>query len=78
MALMDRHLGHWSGTAPKTRDIPAPAVMEPVKIFKQMDISQANMYFGHIGVKRSHPDYYALVLVNYTLGGGGFSSRNTE
>ena len=30
---------------------------------------------GHIGVARGNPDYYALQVMNYILGGGGFSSR---
>ena len=30
---------------------------------------------GHLGLPRSHPDYYSLRLVNYILGEGGFSSR---
>lgn len=42
------------------------------------DISQANIILGHIGVKRDNPDYYALSVMNYILGGGGFSSRLME
>jgi zinc protease len=30
---------------------------------------------GHNGVARGNPDYYALQVMNYILGGGGFSSR---
>jgi zinc protease len=30
---------------------------------------------GHAGVPRTHPDYYAIQVMNYILGGGGFSSR---
>ncbi|MCL6614484.1 MAG: insulinase family protein, partial [Firmicutes bacterium] len=29
----------------------------------------------HLGISRSNPDFYALQLLNYILGGGGFSSR---
>lgn len=38
-------------------------------------ITQANIVIGHAGVSRDNPDYYAVVLMNYILGGGGFSSR---
>jgi zinc protease len=38
-------------------------------------ITQANMILGHIGVSRDNPDYYALTVMNYILGGGGFTSR---
>ena len=41
-------------------------------------ITQANIILGHAGVSRDNPDYYALTVMNYILGGGGFSSRLTE
>lgn len=31
--------------------------------------------FGHQGVARDDPDFFAAQLVNYVLGGGGFNSR---
>jgi len=39
------------------------------------DLTQANIIVGHEGVPRGHPDYYAIQVMNYILGGGGFSSR---
>jgi zinc protease len=39
------------------------------------DLTQANIVLGHNGVARGNPDYYALQVMNYVLGGGGFSSR---
>ena len=33
---------------------------------------------GHAGVSRENPDFYALRVMNYILGGGGFSSRLVE
>jgi zinc protease len=41
-------------------------------------ITQANIIIGHAGVSRGNPDFYALTVMNYILGGGGFSSRLTE
>ena len=38
-------------------------------------LTQANIILGHGGVARGHPDYYAIQVMNYILGGGGFSSR---
>ena len=31
--------------------------------------------FGHDGISREDPDYYAVSVMNYVLGGGGFASR---
>jgi len=41
-------------------------------------ITQANIILGHSGVSRENPDYYALTVMNYILGGGGFASRLME
>ena len=41
-------------------------------------ITQANVILGHAGVSRENPDYYALTVMNYILGGGGFASRLME
>ncbi len=41
-------------------------------------ITQANIVMGHKGLARTSPDYYAMSVLNYILGGGGFSSRLTN
>jgi zinc protease len=41
-------------------------------------ITQAHIILGHAGVSRENPDYYALTVMNYILGGGGFASRLVE
>lgn len=38
-------------------------------------VTQANVVMGHAGVSRDNPDYYALSVMNYILGGGGESAR---
>jgi zinc protease len=39
------------------------------------DIPQATIVFAQAGVKRDDKDFFAAYLMNYVLGGGGFSSR---
>ncbi len=41
-------------------------------------LTQANIVLGQNGVSRDNPDFYALSVLNYILGGGGFSSRLME
>ncbi len=41
-------------------------------------IPQTILLMGHKGLKRSDPDWYAATVLNYVLGGGGFSSRLME
>lgn len=39
------------------------------------DLTQANIILGHSGIRRDDPDYYAVLIMNHILGGGGFESR---
>ncbi|MDP3706503.1 MAG: pitrilysin family protein, partial [Polaromonas sp.] len=39
------------------------------------DAAQAHVLIGQPGFKRADPDYFALTVGNYILGGGGFVSR---
>jgi zinc protease len=51
---------------------------EPVVRAIPFASAQAHVLIGQPGYKRSDPDHFALVVGNYTLGGGGFVSRLTE
>ena len=63
-----------SGKIPEERF--ATAFADQKKTIKiDRSITQANIILGHRGVSRDNPDYYALTVMNYILGGGGFSSR---
>ncbi len=52
-----------------------PALTGPVIEKIDRPISQASIVWGHLGIARSNPDFYALQVMNYILGGGGFVSR---
>lgn len=75
-ALLDKHLGQW-----KQKDIPSTRLPEvsatkgPTVIRTDKDLTQANIILGHLGISRDNPDYYAVSVMNYILGGGGFASR---
>jgi zinc protease len=76
------HLGRafrsWEKGAPPAEAGPAPSPGPATVIKVNKDLTQANIIIGHDGVPRSHPDYYAIQVMNYVLGGGGFSSRLTD
>lgn len=38
-------------------------------------VPQSAIVFGHGGPKRDDPDFFAAYVMNYVLGGGGFTSR---
>ncbi len=39
------------------------------------EINQSNIRLGHLGIRRHNPDEYAVQIMNYVLGWGGFTSR---
>jgi len=72
---LERALPGWNKGVASTPP-PAPAkIGAPQSLQVKKDLTQANIILGHDGVRRDHPDYYALQVMNYILGGGGFSSR---
>lgn len=60
---------------------PVPAVQETVKS-KREDINfpaqQTHVRMGHPAIRRADPDYFPLIVGNYTLGGGGLVSRLSD
>ncbi len=75
-SIIDEYLGAWkTKTLPGKTVAPVPKsrAKKAVKIDK--DLTQANIVLGHIAISRDNPDYYAVSVMNYILGGGGFSSR---
>lgn len=63
----------------------APLAVDKVKpaaagqtIVERKDVPQSVVVFGEEGISRQDPDWYAAYVLNYILGGGGFSSRLME
>ena len=60
---------------------PVPPVPEPAKgqiEWVPHHAAQSHILSGLPGISRTDPDYFALFVGNYVLGGGGFVSRITE
>jgi zinc protease len=75
-SLINKYFKGW-----RKKDIPVrPVAATPpgagTRVIKiQKEITQANIILGHSGITRDNPDYYAVQVMNYILGGGGFASR---
>jgi zinc protease len=54
-----------------------PAALGEVFVVEH-DVPQSTIVFGHRGLPRDDPDYYAAYLLNHVLGGGSFTSRLYE
>jgi zinc protease len=67
------------GGLPATAELnPIPAVtMQAIgrRIVVDLDVPQAVLSLGGIGLARKDPDFMAAFVVNHILGGGSFSSR---
>lgn len=52
--------------------------MGPTREVIVMDVPQSVAQFGHRGIARDDDDFIAAYVLNYIIGGGGFSSRLME
>jgi zinc protease len=50
---------------------------EPGVYFIQMRTNQGYISLGHLGLEETNPDYFAVQVMNFILGGGSFTSRIT-
>jgi zinc protease len=75
-ALITKRFGGWKRGETAARTLPPPkAIDKPVVRLVEKDLTQATVVLGHVGISRSNPDFYAVTVMNYILGAGGFSSR---
>lgn len=74
---IEAQLGGWpKGNVAKLEVVPAPKINGTrVVLINKADATQANVKIGHLGIDRYNPDIYAVRVLNYILGGGGFRSR---
>lgn len=68
-------LKKWPRGIPPKAPLRVEFVKGPKTVRIDRSLTQANIILGQAGVSRDNPDYYALTVMNYILGGGGFSSR---
>ncbi len=67
----------WGG-----KEVTPPGFAEPpaitghqILLVDKPDLTQTYINVGHLGIRRKNPDYFAVRVMNYILGGGGFASR---
>jgi zinc protease len=56
----------------------APPPLGPTREVITMDVPQSVAQFGHRGIARKDADFIGAYILNYIIGGGGFSSRLME
>lgn len=74
--LLGRYFGDWQQKKIPENVLPAIGQKKSPTVIKvNKDLTQTNIILGHLGITRDNPDYYAVTVMNYILGGGGFASR---
>ncbi|GIW43347.1 MAG: peptidase M16 [Candidatus Binatia bacterium] len=78
VAAFERALANWHSEI--VPEFPPPVVPreEPQAVTIDKPLTQTNLILGHLGVTRDNPDFYAISVMNFILGGGGFTSRLVE
>lgn len=75
-AFFERRLASWKrGVLLPRRDSTFPAPRPGLQV-QRADRKQVHVYLGHLGIRRSDPDYATLVVLDHVLGQGpGFTDR---
>ncbi len=77
-AKIDKLAAGWTGGAVAFPAVPkAFPSPEPGVYFIQKAINQGYISLGHLGLEDTNPDYFAVQVMNFILGGGSFTSRIT-
>jgi zinc protease len=79
--MLGKTFGSWKKReVPPVTDAPARALPAlgksmPVRLVDKPDATQSSVLLLGPGIRHADPAFYAVRLMNYTLGGGGFASR---
>lgn len=74
--LIESYFGDWQKQVVTLPEIEAAEpIWETEFRTIEKDLTQATVMLGHLGIDRANPDFYAVRVMNYILGGGGFASR---
>jgi predicted Zn-dependent peptidase len=74
---LDTLFANWPFTGEPARPAPTNTVFaaEGVYLVNKPDVNQGRVSMMLPGIKRDNPDYFAVIIMNDILGGGGFTSR---
>ncbi len=76
LQVFEQTFGDWGRQEVPEQQI--PPIVQPESGSIQVatkDLSQTTIVIGDLGLTKDHPDQYAVRVLNYILGGGGFNSR---
>ena len=66
----------WEPRTLNFSDLKLPADREAKSVYyAHKDIPQSTIIMGSFAVNKTHPDYFPFTVLNFVIGGGGFTSR---
>jgi zinc protease len=79
-AALERRLGRWTAPAGAPAAIPPAPVSAPAahRRIDRDELTQTTLYLGRPAIRQDDPDYFALAVANYILGGGSASRLYTR
>ena len=75
--LLDRLFGGLPATGARMPPVIEPTLSGETTVI-DLDIPQSVVVFANAGLRRDDPDFVPAMVMDYILGGGGFSSRLTN
>jgi len=75
--MVEEKFASWEKGEIPDLNLPQPPPLDgySIVLINKPDATQSNIVFGHLGIDRSNPDAFAVRVMNYIVGGGGFVSR---
>src|ERR1035437_7851372 len=75
LAELDEHIGDWQKGNLVSEDFTAPPTRDKrgLTIVDRPGSAQSNILLGNLAIKRTHPDYFPLLVMNQVLGAGASS-----
>ena len=79
ISALEEALRDWERSLIELPFIPTPSPRDKKLIYHApKNLPQSTILLGHLSLSLGHPDHIPLKVLNYILGGGGFSSRLTR
>ena len=79
ISALEEALRDWERSLIELPFIPTPSPRDKKLIYHvPKNLPQSTILLGHLSLPLGHPDHIPLKVLNYILGGGGFSSRLTQ
>jgi zinc protease len=75
LAELNDHFGEWQAKDRATHEFPSPPARSSrsLTIVDRPGSAQSNIVLSNLGVERTHPDYFPIIVMNQVLGAGASS-----